>query len=86
MNRLTVRLTYISVIVGLKPDLYTWKEIKKRNKKVDNEGGQFLIDIEDITSKVGVLSNLEIDSTCIIPLHNTNLNPNVNKLEGNNSL
>ena len=38
------------------------RKLKQAIKRVDNEGGQFLIDIEDKTSKVGVLSNLEIDS------------------------
>lgn len=58
-------------------DKHLEKKLKKAIERVDNEGGKFLIDIEGEASKVGSLSNLEIDSIYIIPDSDTNLNPNV---------
>lgn len=61
------------------------RKLKQAIKRIDNEGGQVLIDIKDKTSKVGDLSNLEIDSVYIIPHFQDNLNPNIKKHEVNNS-
>lgn len=52
------------------------RKIRKAIERVDNEGGQVLIDIKE-TLKVGALSNLETDSTYIINDAPFNFNPNV---------
>lgn len=52
------------------------EKLKRAVKRVDNEGGQVLIDIKE-TSKVGGLSNLEIDSIYIINDISDNFNPNI---------
>lgn len=53
-------------------------KLKKAIKRVDNEGDQFLIDIEGKASKVGGLSNLETDSIIIINYNNSVFNSIVN--------
>ena len=60
------------------------RKLKQAIKRVDNEGGQFLIDIEDKTSKVGVLSNLEIDSIYSITDIQEDFNPNMKNNVQNN--
>ena len=56
-------------------DKHLDKKLKKAIKRIDNEGGKFLIDIEGEASKVGSLSNLEIDSICIITDNQEDFNP-----------
>lgn len=53
------------------------KKLDKAIKRIDNEGGKFLIDIEGEASKVGSLSNLDIDSIYIINDIINDFNPNV---------
>ncbi|MBQ2285574.1 MAG: DUF2213 domain-containing protein [Clostridia bacterium] len=50
------------------------EKLKNATKRVDNEGGQVLIDSE-INSQVGDLSNLEIDSIIILNDKLNNFNP-----------
>ena len=51
------------------------RKLKKAIKRVDNEGGQVLIDTDN--SEVGDLSNLEIDSVYIITDNFNDFNPSI---------
>lgn len=66
-------------------DKHLEKKLKKTIKRVDNEGGKFLIDIEGEASKVGSLSNLEIDSIYIITDIRKDFNPYINTIYNDKS-
>ena len=58
------------------------RKLKEAIKRVDNEGGQVLIDTDN--SEVGDLSNLEIDSVYIITDNREDFNPDIKNNVQNN--